>query len=276
MATGTNSRSDATVTFTFRPPSPGDCFTDKQAREIERRLLGRIPTQSTVGDAIVSRTPPEDKTKIWYLANENGIPTGEQFRYNTSTQQWESTEQSIPPIPCRSSNTSNLITTDNQGCWQVDRNTIVSIAQDSSLTISTDPGNAIGTGADGGLFLPFSFFCVSEVTGQINFIKRTDNDCLRSFPSSDTGNALVAGADGNPMVPLPKVLDSTITMLSGANPAGSINVASFATIPTWATHAIIYQPNGKMFLKLAGGFITHDAILVNQSIILAGFIRAQP
>lgn len=274
MATGSNSRSDALANVTVKPALPGDCMSDKMTRELERRLTVTLPSQSQVGDSVVSRTPPEDKTKIWYLADENGVPTGQSFAYNPKTGQWESTSESIPPIPCLSTNTENIITTDTQGCWIVTKETITQLAQTVTVSISADPNNALVLGNDGGIYLNTSAICVSEDTPQ--FIDRDVDGCLRVIPSSEAGNAVTEGDDGRIMVILPKVLTAPVTLLAGANPSGSINLATFTTVPTWATHAIISQPSNQTFVPIASGFITHPSILAGESIILNGFIQAQP
>lgn len=276
MATGTNSRSDTTLTFTFSSAKPGDCFTDKQAREIERRLKGSLPAQSQVGDAVVSRTPPSDTTKIWYLADENGIPTGQQYRYNPRTQRWETTEASIPPIPCRSTNTENLISLDLNNCWLVDKNAIASIVQEESLFISTDSGNSLKEGADGGIYLSFGSFCFAE---GLNFLRRNTSDCAFVTASNMEPNDLVEGSDGNMLVRPPKILDIPIDLITGASggtPAGTFNLESVTTVPPWATHAIIYQPSGRMFARISTGIIAHDSLANAEVISLAGFIKAQP
>jgi len=273
MATGTNSRADATAKVNFKPASPGDCLTDKTAREIERRLTVTLSPASQTGDAIVSTTPPEDKTKIWYLADENGVPTGESFRYNPGTGAWESTSQSIPPIPCISTNTGNLITLDANGCWQVTQQAIEQIAQSASIGISADGGNALIIGSDGGIYLSSSSVCVS--TGA-NFIDRDIEGCIRVIPSIDTGNAVVVGEDDKVMVHLPKLLTAPITIKTGAASAGSVNLASFTTVPTWATHAIVAQPNNQSFIIISSGFVSHPALLADETVVLLGFIKAQP
>ncbi len=272
MATGANSRSDATVKISIKTASPGDCISDKMANELVRRLIGTLPVTSNTGDSVVSRTPPEDKTKIWYLADENGIPTGEQFAYNPKTGAWESTSQSIPPIPCRSANSENIITLDASGCWVVTKNTIVELAETVSLSVSNDLGNVITLGSDGGLF--YRGICVSTDTP--NYISFDVDGCIRVIASTDTGNAIRTGTDDKLLVNLPKVLAAPITLLSGVHASGSINISTFTTIPSWATHAIIRQPSGQVFVPIASNFITHAAILSGESIILDGFITAQP
>ena len=274
MATGTNSRSDTIAKVVVKPANPGDCISDKMVRELIRRLQVTLPTPSNVGDSVVSRTPPEDKTKIWYVADENGIPTGQQFAYNPKTGAWESTSQSIPPIPCRSTNTSQIIGLDSLGCWIVTKESITELAQSASLTISNDSSNALSAGSDGGVYLSLTSICVSDDT--INFLTRNIDGCLQVIPSADTGNAIVKGSDGNPLVILPKVLASPITLLTGPGAAGTSNLTTFTTVPTWATHAIIRQPSGRVFVPIAAGFITYEAILSGESIILDGFIKAQP
>lgn len=274
MATGANTRSDTTVRLTMKASSPGDCISDKMASEIVRRLQGTLPPQGQVGDAVVSRTPPEDKSKIWYVADENGVPTGEVFAYNPKTGNWESTAQSIPPIPCLSANIGNLISKDSLGCWLVTTEAVKEVAQTVSLTLSQDNGNILTLGSDGGIYLNQSLICISEDTP--NFISRDVDNCLTVKPSIDAGNAIVEGEDDKMYVHLPKILTSSITLLSGANTAGSINLASFTTVPTWATHAIVGQPSNQTFVAITGGFISHGAILSGESIVLYGFIKAQP
>lgn len=273
MATGANTRSDATVRLTMKPASPGDCITNKMANELVRRLQGTLPPQGQVGDAVVSRTPPDDKSKIWYVADENGVPTGEVYAYNPRTGNWESTAQSIPPIPCLSANLGNLISTDSSGCWTVTTESVKEVAQTVTLTLSEDSGNILTLGSDGGVYLNQALICISEET--INFISRDIDNCLVVKPSADAGNAVVAGEDDKMYVHLPKMLPSGATLKSGANPAGSIDLNTFTTVPDWATHAIIGQPNNQTFVSISGGFISHPAILANESIILYGFIKAQ-
>lgn len=274
MATGSNTRSDQTVRFTIKSPSPGDCISDKMANELIRRLGGSLPPQGQVGDAVVSRTPPEDRSKIWYVADENGVPTGEVYAYNTKTGNWESTAQSIPPIPCLSTNTENIMSKDAIGCWIVTNQAVKDVAETVSLNLSQDSGNAITLGSDGGIFLNGDLLCISADTP--NFISRDVDGCLTVRPSIDAGNAIIEGADDKMFAYLPKILDSSIVLKSGANPAGSIDLSGFTTVPAWATHAIVAQPNNQTFAKLAGNFITHPAILVDQTIVLWGFIKAQP
>lgn len=276
MATGANSRSDNTITFTFSSPRPGDCFTDKQAREIVRRLGGTLPPQSQVGDAVVSRTPPSDTTKIWYLADDNGIPTGQQFRYNPRTQRWESTEASIPPIPCRSLNSENLISLDQTGCWIVSVNTIAQIAQNNSLHVSTDPGNALTLSNDGGVYLASSSFGIAPGA---NYVRRDVDGRIQAIPSASEQNAATFGSDGNILVRPPRIFDVPMLLATappGGIPAGTININSFVEVPAWATHAVIYQPSGQVFVRINSGAISHPSLTEDQTINLAGFIRAQP
>lgn len=276
MATGANSRSDNTITFTFSSPRPGDCFTDKQAREIVRRLGGTLPAQGQLGDAIVSRTPPSDTTKIWYLADDNGIPTGQQFRYNPKTQRWESTEASIPPIPCRSINSENLIALDPSGCWLVSANAIAQIAQNNSLHVSSDPGNALTLSNDGGVYLSLTSFSIAPGA---NYIRRDVDGRVQAIPSTSEQNLAVYGSDGNILVRPPKIFDVPLilaTAPSGGIPAGTININSFVAVPAWATHALVYQPNGNIYARIISGSISHPNLTDGQTITLAGFIRAQP
>ncbi len=274
MATGPNTRSDQTVRFTIKTASPGDCIPPKMANELLRRLGGSLPPPGNTGDAVVSRTPPEDKSKIWYVADENGVPTGEVFAYNTKTGNWESTAQSIPPIPCLSTNIENIMTTDAVGCWIVTEQKVKEVAQSVTVTISTDTGNILKLGTDLGLYL--STLEIPLSPNLPNFLTRDLEENFTVPASVDAGNAVMAGDDDKLFVPRPKILAAPITLVSGAIAAGSSDVSLFTAIPTWATHVIVAQPNNISHLPLSANFVNHPALLAGEVFVLVGFIQGQP
>lgn len=170
-----NTRSDLTVSVTFTSESPGDVVPQVVVDELERRIQASVDETATAGDAVVSQVPPDDTTKIWYIADANGVPTGEAFKYNTSTGGWESTSPTIPEETCVSANTDNLISKDTSGCLLVSTNDVRAAVQPSLPQISADAGNELELGTDAGWF-------VSSHTNQPTI-------------SGDSGNAIVVGGD---------------------------------------------------------------------------------
>lgn len=223
MATGTNTRSNNVVQFTIAPSQPGDCISDKMARELARRMNATVIETSTPGDAVVSRTPPNDTTKIWYPADENGFPIGAAYKFNTLTGQWISTAVVPLPPPCRSADANNLIKLDSAGCWIVDRTAIETIIQSTGLQISADQDNAIRAGSDGGLYVEI---VDTSTVGQI--------EIFESPVSITSATAAVASS----------VAD--LSALPGV------------TVPAWASHAIV-RARTSLFTNNLGSNNTNKA-----------------
>lgn len=236
MASGTNTRSNSVVVLTATPAQTGDCISDKMMSELLRRLTPTVQETSTPGDAVVSRTPPSDTSKIWYPADENGYPIGTAYKFNPLTGQWVSTAVVPQPPPCKSADEDSIIELDSQGCWKVSRTRIETIVQNVGLKISADSDNAIVAGSDGGLYV--ETVDVSQV-GQIELF-----DTPVSITSATDS---VAAADFD-LDTLPSV-----------------------TVPAWATHAIIRAKTGLITNNL-GGNNTNKAytrVLLNGSIVAA-------
>ena len=177
-----NTRSDATISVTYSNKAPGDRIDDPTIFELERRVIATITEGVAVGDAVVSSTPPDDKTKIWYIADDNGVPTGEQYTWNELTNQWESTTPVTEDPICLSENAEQVITLDANGCWLVSYNDIILIAGEGSPSISGDADNILVQGTDAGWYV--------------------GPHAVPLFISTDSGNAITFGGDGGLYVPV--------------------------------------------------------------------------
>lgn len=238
MASGTNTRSNNVIEVAFAPAQTGDCISDKMAREIARRLTATVRETSTPGDAVVSRTPPNDTSKIWYPADANGFPIGTAYKFDPLQGQWISTAVVPQPPPCRSTNDDSLIGLDSQGCWSVSRQQIETIAQNVGLKVSSNSGNALKVGSDGGLYV--------EV--------------------ADTSN------DGQL-----EILSSPVVIAGTSDSVGPIeydlNDLPGITVPVWATHAII-RSTAQLFTNNLNANSTNKAYakvnLVGKTVVLVG------
>ena len=188
MATNSNTRSDATISVTYSNKAPGDRIDDPTIFELERRVIATITEAAAIGDAVVSQTPPDDKTKICYIADDNGVPTGEQYAWNELTGQWESTTADAPEVPCLSDDSAQTMTVDAQGCWLVSANDIANIAAGASPSISADAGNLLVQGSDAGWYVPY----------------------VEPTPSTDADNITVIGSDGKLYTPPPSVSNGVL------------------------------------------------------------------
>lgn len=148
----TNTRSDEIVDVSFTPAVAGDCISDKWMRELERRMTLKVQATSNPGDAIISRTPPEDTTRVWYPADINGYPIGVAYVYDPLQGQWVPTVDGADQL-CVSTDNDNIISRDNNDCIKVSQQAVIDIAQQIGLFVSGDNGNAIQFGSDGGLFV---------------------------------------------------------------------------------------------------------------------------
>lgn len=224
------------VVLTAIPAQTGDCISDRMMSEMLRRLSASVQETSTPGDAVVSRTPPTDTSKIWYPADENGFPVGTAYKFDPIQGQWISTAVVPQPPPCRSNDEDSIIELDNSGCWKVSRSRIETIVQNVGLKISADSDNAIIAGSDGGLYV--ETVDVSAI-GQL--------ELLATPVSITTATDSVTATDID-LDTLPAV-----------------------TTPTWATHAIVRAKTGLITNNL-GGNNTNKAytrVLLNGSIVAA-------
>ena len=220
-----NTRSDATISVTYSSKAPGDMIDDPTIFELERRVIATITEGVAVGDAVVSQTPPDDKTKIWYIADANGVPTGEQYSWNESTGQWESTTGDAPVEVCFSDNADQVMKQDSNGCWLVSSNDIANIATSTAPSISQDSGNIIEQGTDGGWY-------VSEHS-------------VIPIISTDADNGLVLGTDGGWYVPAattPASTDETIVALVTPFTATTTNSTILVDDDTIGGNAVVELP----------------------------------
>lgn len=229
-----NTRSGNVVQATMTPAQPGDCISDKMARELVRRLTLQVIETSTPGDAVVSRTPPDDTSKIWYPADENGFPIGTAYKFDPLQGQWISTAVVPQPPPCRSSDANSIIELDSQGCWIVRQEKIEQIAQSVGIQVSSDNDNAIQLGSDGGLYV--EVVDVSEV-GQVELL--------------ETPASIATATDS---------VGSTVFDLS---------TVVGVTVPAWATHAIIRAHCGVYTNNLAAANTakSYVRVLLNGDIV---------
>lgn len=223
-----NTRSGNVVTLQASPAQPGDCISEKMMSELLRRLTASVVETSTPGDAVVSRTPPDDRSKIWYPADDNGFPVGTAYKFDPIKGQWVSTAVVPQAPPCRSTDADSMITLDAAGCWKVDRDAVVQIVNDQGLQVSADSGNAIRVGSDGGLYVAVS----------------------------DTA------ADGQIEIYNTPIEINTATAAVGST---TIDLSSLVgvTVPTWATHALVRAKCGIFTNNLGSNSTDKGYVKVN-------------
>ena len=196
-----NSRSDGVVQVSFSPMAPGDCLNDKTITELARRMNLSLIEGDTAGDAVVSRVPPDDPSKIWYPADENGFPIGVAYKYDPLKQTWVSTAPVIDDNPTICPGDDNFLFENTDGCWYVPKDLIEALIDTRLPFVSADENNGIRIGSDGGWFVSDA---ATGTEGQIQIIGELE---------IATGTAAVT---------------TTVFDLSG-----------IVTVPSWATHAIV-------------------------------------
>ena len=220
-----NTRSDATVSVTYTSKASGDRIDDYVIDELERRTIATITEADAVGDAVVSQTPPDDKTKIWYIADANGVPTGEQYSWNSQTNQWESTSGETPDEFCSSGDDDNMLHKGSDDCWKVSSNDVVILAQAASPQISSDSDNILTQGTDAGWYVPAP-------------------DPVPTI-STDASNAIIIGGDGGwyaPAATTPTSTDETIVALVTPFTATTTNSTILVDDDTISGNAVVELP----------------------------------
>lgn len=241
-----NTRSDTVVVIRITAAQPGDILSDDLARELERRITATLDVIGSVGDAVVSGSPPDDTTKVWYPSDSNGVPTGEQYVYNESTNSWQSTSQTIPDVPCRVSSSDNLIEEGAGGCWIVSSSRVREVVDDDLTQLQ----NSIDA-------LEENTPIVSPEDG--NYLEDRDSGFYVPTPEDQV---------------LPWILDTPVLAQDESIAAGNVNVDTLEAVPTGATHAIVTMPSGKNYAKLSGSFIATETTGAGEFIYLLGYIKA--
>jgi hypothetical protein len=107
------------------------------------------------------------------------------------------------------------------------------------------------------------------------------NDIRASIPkrSDDPDNEIVTDTLGKWLVKRDPSYDPWLAtdpplLIDGDTPAGNVDVNAIIPIPSGATHAMVSTPSGKMFSKLSGNFVSHEATGTDEFIFLLGYIRA--
>jgi hypothetical protein len=90
-----NTSGDNQARFRLKPPAETDRIPAWLAEEMTRR--GYVVLQFAVeSNVVIQATEPEDKTKVWFLADANGIPQGSAQVYNQETGKWGPVYQGVP------------------------------------------------------------------------------------------------------------------------------------------------------------------------------------
>lgn len=95
---GANSNTSGENQGRFRLKPKG--ATDRIAPWLEEELIRRgfiLLDISTDSNVVISATEPEDKTKVWFKADLNGIPQGSAQIYNSVTGKWGPIDQGLQP-----------------------------------------------------------------------------------------------------------------------------------------------------------------------------------
>lgn len=87
--TSSNTSGASEVKFRFKPQSDQDRIPQAVIDELARRGYG-IAEDASAGNAnvVLQPTEPEDKTKVWFQTDLNGVPIGVPLTYSTSQSRW--------------------------------------------------------------------------------------------------------------------------------------------------------------------------------------------
>lgn len=121
----------------FTPKAASDCLSDKQMKEIVRRMLifFRTPTPQIVR----SSTPPSDKTKLWLpLDDKTGEANGSLKVYSAETGAWKDASEIGM---CISGDEGNLLEVDAENCLLVAKGKVPGVASVFEESITGDGDN---------------------------------------------------------------------------------------------------------------------------------------
>lgn len=95
---GANSNTSGQSTFKLRFKPAGESALVSKAIREELERDGYVVVEVTnEGNVVISPTPPEDTTKVWWPSDVNGVPQGSPKVYNPNTGQWEAIDSNFTP-----------------------------------------------------------------------------------------------------------------------------------------------------------------------------------
>lgn len=91
-----NTSGENQAKFRMKPAAEGDRLPQSVVEEFQRRgyVVIDITAESNI---VIQPLEPEDKTKVWFVADANGIPQGSAKVYNSLTGKWGPADQGIAP-----------------------------------------------------------------------------------------------------------------------------------------------------------------------------------